>query len=234
MADRAPVIGITAGELTATYGSWTERCTLLAADYVHAVARAGGVPVVLAAADGIASSVASRIDGLVLSGGADLDPDLFGALPHPEAQHPDRRRDRFELDLLDAVVYRGVPVLAICRGIQVVNVWRGGTLHQHLPDIGASPDHLGPPGAYGIHRVRLDPASRIGALLGPEIEAPTHHHQAVDQLGTGLQACGWSDDGMVEALEDPSVPLLVAVQWHPEAGKDPRLFEHLVEAARQR
>ncbi len=234
MAERGPVIGITASELTATYGDWTERCTLVPTDYVRAVARAGGIPVVLAAVDGAARSVADHLDGLVLTGGTDVDPDVFGAPRHPQAQRPDRRRDRFELDLLDAAADGGLPVLAICRGIQVVNVWRGGTLHQHLPDVGASPEHLGPPGGYGTHRVRLDPASRLGALLGAELDVPTHHHQGIDRLGSGLRACGWSGDGIVEALDDPELPFLVAVQWHPEAGDDPRLFERLVEAARDR
>src|SRR5579875_1813371 len=185
MAERGPVIGITASELTATYGDWTERCTLVPTDYVRAVARAGGIPVVLAAVDGAARSVADHLDGLVLTGGTDVDPDVFGAPRHPQAQRPDRRRDRFELDLLDAAADGGLPVLAICRGIQVVNVWRGGTLHQHLPDVGASPEHLGPPGGYGTHRVRLDPASRLGALLGAELDVPTHHHQGIDRLGSG-------------------------------------------------
>jgi gamma-glutamyl-gamma-aminobutyrate hydrolase PuuD len=229
---RAPVIGITAGELVATYGLWKERCSLVPADYVHAVTRAGGVAVVLAAADGAAGAVIERIDGLMLTGGVDVDPTRFGAVAHPETQRPDPVRDRFELDLLGAATARGLPVLAICRGIQVVNVWRGGTLHQHLPDVGGDPEHLGQPGVYGSHRVRVDPASSLGAIVRrTELDVPTHHHQAVDRLGEGLRACGWSNDGFVEALEDPSLPHLVAVQWHPEMGDDPVLFENLVAAA---
>jgi gamma-glutamyl-gamma-aminobutyrate hydrolase PuuD len=229
----APVIGITASELVATYGGvWKERSSLVPAEYVHAVARAGGVPVVLPAA-GAAEAVVGRIDGLMLTGGSDLDPALFGAEAHPEALRPDRARDQFEIGLLEAAAASGLPVLAICRGIQVVNVWRGGTLHQHLPDIGADPDHLGEPGVYGSHRVRVEPSSRLGAILGaPVLDVPTHHHQAVDRIGAGLRASGWSGDGIVEALEDPDARYLVAVQWHPEMGDDPSLFESLVAAAR--
>ncbi len=229
----APIIGITASELVATYGGvWKERSSLVPAEYVHAVARAGGVPVVLPAA-GLAEAVATRIDGLMLTGGGDVDPALFGAEAHPEAGKPDLLRDQFEIGLLEAASAGGLPVLAICRGIQVVNVWRGGTLHQHLPDIGADPDHLGEPGVYGSHRVRVEPRSRLGAILGaPVVDVPTHHHQAVDLIGDGLRASGWSGDGIVEALEDPDARYLVAVQWHPEVGDDPSLFDSLVAAAR--
>jgi gamma-glutamyl-gamma-aminobutyrate hydrolase PuuD len=184
-------------------------------------------------AAGAAEAVVSRIDGLMLTGGSDLDPSLFGAEAHPETLRPDPARDHFEIGLLEAAAASGLPVLAICRGIQVVNVWRGGTLHQHLPDIGADPDHLGEPGVYGSHRVRVESSSRLGAILGaPVLDVPTHHHQAVDRIGAGLHACGWSSDGVVEALEDPDARYLVAVQWHPEMGDDPSLFESLVAAAR--
>jgi putative glutamine amidotransferase len=229
-----PVIGITAGELVARYGVWKERASVVPADYVHWVARAGAVPVILSPVPGAAGSMTDRVDGLLLTGGADMDPVRFGAAPHPEAQRPDVERDQFELDLLDAAAERGLPVLAICRGIQVVNVWRGGTLHQHLPDVGAHADHLATPGAYGSHRVRVDPASRLGAILGrDELDVPTHHHQAVDRLGEGLVATAWADDGFVEGLEEPERDYLVAVQWHPEMGDDPSLFESLVAAAAQ-
>lgn len=226
------VIGIAGAELVVAYGPWKERAAMVPADYLHAVARAGGIPVVLSPTAGAALALTARIDALMLTGGADLDPALFAAVHHPETQKPDAERDRFEFELLDAAARRGLPVLAICRGIQVVNVWRGGTLHQHLPDVGASPDHLGEPGAYGRHRVRLDQGSRLGGILGrPEAEVPTHHHQAVDRIGAGLVPCAWTEDGTVEGLEDPDAPFLVAVQWHPEAGDDPVLFESLVAAA---
>lgn len=231
-ANLAPVIGLVGGELLVTYGPWRERAAMVPADYLHAVARAGGVPVVFSPTPGAAAALITRIDALVLTGGADLDPTLFGAERHPEAQKSDPVRDRFEFELLEAATDRGLPVLAICRGIQALNVWRGGTLHQHLPDIGASPDHLGPAGAYGQHRVSLDPASGLRTIVGRDVlDVPTHHHQAVDRVGAGLVPCAWAEDGTVEGLEDPDAPYLVGVQWHPEAGEHPELFESLVAAA---
>ena len=140
-----PVIGITAGELVARYGVWEEEVSLVPADYIHAIADAGGIPLILTPVTGIAEALMERMDGLVLTGGVDVDASLFGAEPHPEAQQPDAVRDRFEIELLDAAVARGLPVLAICRGIQVLNVRRGGTLHQHLPDIVANSDHMAAP-----------------------------------------------------------------------------------------
>ena len=188
-AGRSPVIGTTGGELVVSYGPWKEPAAMVPTDYLHAVARAGEIPVVLSPSAGSAETVAGRIDGLLLTGGADVDAALFGAERHPLAQRPDQDRDRFELGLLDAVTRRGLPVLAICRGIQVVNVWRGGTLHQHLPEVGASLDHLAEPGAYGRHRVRIETESRLGAIVGrSDVDVPTHHHQAVDRIGAGLRA----------------------------------------------
>jgi gamma-glutamyl-gamma-aminobutyrate hydrolase PuuD len=190
------------------------------------------VPIILSPVPGVADALVERIDGLVLTGGVDVDAALFGADRHPKAQRPDEVRDRFELALLDAAVARDLPILAICRGIQVVNVWRGGTLHQHLADIGASPDHMEVPGVYGTHHVRIGPKSRLGSILGlADDDVPTHHHQAVDRIGAGLVATAWSDDGTVEGLEDPEYRFLVAVQWHPEVGENMALFESVVEAA---
>jgi putative glutamine amidotransferase len=229
----APVIGITAGELVASYGVWKENASIVPADYVHAVAKAGGVPIVLSPSPGAAQTLVERIDGLLLTGGVDMDAELYAQQRHPKSQQPDRVRDDFELALLDAAEARDLPVLGICRGIQVVNVWRGGTLHQHLPDVVRHRDHMAVPGAYGDHRVRVKAASRLEAILGrSELEAPGHHHQAPDHIGTGLLASAWAEDGIVEGVEDPDRRFLVAVQWHPEVGEDPTLFDALVAAAR--
>jgi gamma-glutamyl-gamma-aminobutyrate hydrolase PuuD len=228
-----PVIGITAGELVAKYGVWEEEVSLVPADYIHAFADAGGIPLILSPVTGVAEALVERIDGVVLTGGVDVDASLFGAESHPEAQQPDELRDEFEIALLDAAVARRLPVLAICRGIQVLNVRRGGTLHQHLPDVVANSDHMAAPGIYGEHLVRFDPASQVGAILGRTEEVvPTHHHQAVDRIGDGLVASAWADDGTVEALEDPALPFLIAVQWHPEMGDNRSLFEGLIAATR--
>ncbi|MGH9045938.1 MAG: gamma-glutamyl-gamma-aminobutyrate hydrolase family protein [Acidimicrobiales bacterium] len=230
-----PVIGITAGELVASYGVWKERASLVPADYVHATANAGGVPIVLSPVTGLADPLLDRVDGLMLTGGADVGAGLFGAERHPKAQRPDETRDAFELALLEGAVARAVPVLAICRGIQVLNVWRGGTLIQHLADVGADRNHLETPGEFGNHRVRIDPTSRLGSIIGSDqVDVPTHHHQAVDRIGEGLVATAWTADGVVEGLEDPELAYLVAVQWHPEVGEDRSLFESLVAAARSR
>jgi gamma-glutamyl-gamma-aminobutyrate hydrolase PuuD len=226
------VIGITASEHVATWGVWKEETALVTVAYVRSVAAAGGIPVVLAPVAGTTDALIERIDGLMLTGGVDVDARLFGAERHPKAQRPDEVRDEFELALLSAAAQRRTPVLAICRGLQVLNVARGGTLFQHLPDVVKNDSHMSVPGIYGRHRVRVEPSSRVGELLGrPEAVVPTHHHQGVDRIGEGLVAGAWADDGTVEALEDPDLPFLVGVQWHPEVGDDPSLFSGLVAAA---
>jgi gamma-glutamyl-gamma-aminobutyrate hydrolase PuuD len=228
---RRPVIGITASVLVASYGPWKEKAALVPVEYIDAIAAAGGIPVVLSPVAGISEALIEVIDGLVLTGGVDVDASLYGAERDPKAQRPDALRDEFEISLLELAVARELPVLGICRGIHVLNVQRGGTLHQHLPDVVANDSHGPTPGAYSQHRVRIDPTSQIGGIIGKVEEAvPTHHHQAVDQIGEGLVASAWADDGTVEALEDPAHEFLVAVQWHPEMGDDPTLFDHLIAA----
>jgi putative glutamine amidotransferase len=227
-----PVIGITAAELVASYGPWKERAALVPVEYIQAITSAGGVPVILPPVAGIAEALADMIDGLVLTGGVDVDAGLFGAERHPLAQRPNPVRDQFEISLLEAAVASELPVLGVCRGIHVLNVERGGTLHQHLPEVVDNDTHGPTPGAYGQHRVRIDPASQVGAIIAKtEATVPTHHHQAVDRLGKGLVASAWADDGTVEALEDPAHRFLIGVQWHPEMGADPSLFDSLITAA---
>ena len=189
---------------------------------------------------------AARLDAVVLSGGGDLDPAGYGAGPHPQTTRVCPERDRAERALLSAALAGGVPVLAICRGLQMLNVTRGGTLHQHLPDVVGHDEHAAAPGTFGEHEVRVDPASRLGAILGPpgpggelRLTVPTHHHQAIDRLGRGLTATAWASDGTIEAVEpDPAQPdsgqFLIGVQWHPEADDDLRLFQALIAAARVR
>jgi len=229
---RGPVIGITASEHVATWGVWKEETALVTVAYVRSVADAGGIPVVLAPVAGTADALVERLDGLMLTGGVDVDARLFGATPHPKAQKPDEVRDEFELALLASAIDRRMPVLAICRGMQVLNVARGGTLLQHLPDVVHNDSHMSIPGIYGRHRVRVEPSSRVGELLGrTETVVPTHHHQGVDRIGEGLLASAWAEDGTVEALEDSDLPFLVGVQWHPEVGDDLSLFTGFVAAA---
>jgi gamma-glutamyl-gamma-aminobutyrate hydrolase PuuD len=227
-----PVIGITAYEEDASWGvREQERAALLPATYVASVESAGGVPVVLPVQAGAADALVARLDGVVLAGGPDVDPSRYGADRHPRTDPPREARDGFELAVLEAAVRRGIPVLAICRGLQALNVARGGTLHQHLGDFEAV-EHHGAGGVYAQRLVKVDPASKLASLLGSDQAAAScHHHQAVDDIGEGLVPVAWADDGTVEALEDPTLPFLVGVQWHPEVGADGSLFRGLVEAA---
>jgi putative glutamine amidotransferase len=236
-----PHVGISAyGEL-ARWGPWDRLAALLPMSYPEAVAAAGGVPVLLPPLPGIEEAV-SRLDALVLSGGGDIDPAAYGADLHPLTERVYPARDRAECALLAAARAAGVPVLAICRGLQIVNVSAGGTLRQHLPDDVGHHDHASAPGSYGSHQVRIAADSVLGGILGPaeadgqvRVAVPTSHHQAIGQLGQGLVATAWADDGTIEAVEpDPAASetgFLLAVQWHPEAGDDPRLFEALISKA---
>jgi putative glutamine amidotransferase len=240
MADgtSAPLIGISAYCEQARWGVWERQAVVLPRRYADSVAAAGGIPVLLPPAPGIEDALA-RLDGLMLSGGGDIDPARYGAKPAPQTASVREERDTAELALLDAATSLRLPVLGICRGMQVINVARGGSLHQHLPDVVGHDGHAPVPGAFGAHQVRAAPGSRLSGILGRDadqaISTPTHHHQAVDRLGKGLTATAWAADGTIEAFEaDGGDSFLVAVQWHPEAGDDPSLFRALVAAARCR
>ncbi|MFD0903805.1 gamma-glutamyl-gamma-aminobutyrate hydrolase family protein [Actinomadura sediminis] len=231
---RVPLIGVTACQEPARWGMWVREAALLPVSYVRSVERAGGVPVLLpptASLRGVGALV-ERLDGIVLAGGADVDPELYGAERHPETDPPQPQRDRFELALARAVVDADVPFLAICRGLQILNVARGGTLVQHLPEAVGHEGHAPVRGRMGTHAVRIAPNSLTGKVLGESADVPTLHHQAVGRLGKGLAAVAWADDRVVEAAELQGHRFGLAVQWHPEEGEDGRLFEALVTAAR--
>jgi putative glutamine amidotransferase len=233
-----PIIGISSYCLQARWGSWDLPAVLLPRRYTDMVATTGGLPVLLPPLPGVADTL-SRLDGLVLSGGGDIDPAVYGEARDPATGPASADRDTAELELCRRALADGVPVLAICRGLQVVNVALGGTLHQHLPDLVGHDGHSPDPGGYGSHKVSIAPGSRLASVLGrTETAVPTHHHQAVDRLGAGLAAAAWTDDGVIEAAEPAgsggSTSLVAAVQWHPEAGDDPSLFTALVAAARDR
>jgi putative glutamine amidotransferase len=237
-----PVIGLTSYAELARWAAWESPAALLPMAYAEQIAAAGGVPVLLPPVAGIAAAT-GRLDGLVLTGGGDMDPAAYRAEPHPRTARVSRPRDGAELELLAAGLAAGLPVLGICRGLQVLNVARGGTLHQHLGDLhsrngeagGAA--HTPPPGTYGSHPIRIAAGSRLAEILGAgEHAVPTAHHQAIDRLGDGLTATAWAADAMIEAAELGAVtagqhPFVLAVQWHPEEGDDPRLFQALVAAA---
>jgi putative glutamine amidotransferase len=228
-----PVIGITAYVEPASWAVWRDvPAALVPLAYVSAVHAAGGLPVVLppgppdpSPAD--VGALLDRLDGLVLSGGADVQPARYGAEPHPCAQPSRPDRDGAELALARLVHERDLPVLGVCRGMQVMAVSAGGTLEPHLPDRLGADRHSPAPAVYGSHGVRTRPGSRLAAVLGDWVEVASYHHQGVWQH-PGLQASAWADDGVVEAFEDPAARFRVGVQWHPEVGSDLRLFEALV------
>jgi putative glutamine amidotransferase len=226
-----PVIGISAYSQQARWGSWDLPAVLLPRRYTDMVAAGGGQPVLLPPSPGIAG-VLARLDGLVLSGGGDIDPDRYGAARDPETDPANPSRDDAEIELARQAIAAGLPLLGICRGLQVVNVALGGTLHQHLPALVGHDGHSSEHG-YGSHKVSVTAGSQLAGILGrTEAAVPTHHHQAIDRLGGGLVATAWTDDGTVEAVEMTELAsFMIAVQWHPEAGDDLSLFAALAAAA---
>ena len=228
-----PLIGITAYAEEIRWGVWEEEAALVPLSYVRAVEHAGGRALVVPPSeDGLEETVAA-LDGLILSGGGDLDPRLYGAEAHAETDSPRPARDQAELNLLQAALRQDMPVLAVCRGSQLLNVARGGDLVQHLPDELGHERHKHQPGEFSDHDVRLDPGSRVGALLGAHAPVKSHHHQGYGKLGVGLRESGWADDGTIEALEDPDKRFAIGVLWHPEEGEDFALFRGLVDEARR-
>ena len=228
-----PLIGITTYQEPARWGVWVREAALLPAPYVRSVERAGGVPVMLpptATLRGLGALV-GRLDGIVIAGGGDLDPDLYGAVRHAETGPPQPQRDRFELALARAVVDADLPFLAICRGMQVLNVARGGALIQHLPEAVGHRGHAPETGLVGSHPVQISGTSLVGKIMGDSAHVPAYHHQAVSRLGKGLSAVAWAEDQVVEAVELQGHRFGLAVQWHPEEGDDGRLFEALVAEA---
>jgi gamma-glutamyl-gamma-aminobutyrate hydrolase PuuD len=228
-----PLIGITASaEQDCRFGAWQMPAAIVPLNYVEAVERAGGRAVLLPPAEDGVEETIGALDGLLLSGGGDLDPAAYGQEAHAETKGVAPGRDRAELALLEAALARDVPVLAVCRGSQVLNVARGGDLVQHLPEQVGNDRHKHTPGVFADHDVTLEPRSRLAGLLGDRIAVKSHHHQGLGRVGEGLRPAAWADDGTLEALEDPGRRFALGVLWHPEAGEDAALFEGLVAAAR--
>jgi putative glutamine amidotransferase len=228
-----PVIGITSYPAERVrYGVWEEAVIMVPASYVVALEHAGGRPLVLPpSADSLAETL-DLVDAIILSGGGDVDPEHYGAEPHPATDSPRRERDDAELALLTAALERDMPTLAVCRGSQVLNVARGGDLVQHLPDALGHDRHRHTPGQFADHDVTVEPGSRLGAVLGDRAPVKSHHHQGIGRLGEGLIPVAWAEDGTVEGLEDPTKRFALGVLWHPEEGEDFALFRALVEQAR--
>jgi gamma-glutamyl-gamma-aminobutyrate hydrolase PuuD len=228
-----PVIGITSYVQRARWGVWEEDAALIPLVYVRAVELSGGRPLLVPpSADGIEETLGA-VDGIVFSGGEDLDPGGYGAEAHPETFGVSPERDGAELALLRAALARDMPVLAICRGSQVLNVAHGGDLVQHLPEVVGHDGHKETPGEFADHEVTLAEGSRVGGLLGARAPVKSHHHQGFGAIGGGLVPSAWAEDGTVEALEDPDRRFAVGVLWHPEEGEDLALFRALVEQARE-
>jgi putative glutamine amidotransferase len=202
------------------------------AAYVQALERAGARPVLIPPSESGVEETLDAVAGLLFSGGSDLDPDLYDQTPHAETVGVVAERDRSELALLQAALARDMPVLAVCRGSQVLNVARGGDLVQHLPDIVGDDKHKHTPGTFSDHDVTLEQGTRLASLLGDRAPVKSHHHQGFGQLGEGLRVAAHAEDGTIEAVEDPTRRFTFGVLWHPEAGEDLKLFEELVRAAR--
>ena len=227
-----PVIGVTTYLVPAQWGAWDMEAALVPADYVRGVVAAGGSPLLVPPGASLEATLAV-VDGLVFSGGSDLDPELYGAAPHPETSGVIRARDDFELALMRAALERDLPVLAICRGSQVLNVALGGDLEQHVPDRVGTNVHKEVNGVFAEHDVEVVAGTRLGSLLGDRHDVKSHHHQGFGEVGDGLVVAAQAPDGTVEALESPSRRFTLGVLWHPEAGEDLALFEALVAEAAQ-
>jgi len=229
-----PVVGITTYAQQARWGAWDLPAALVPLDYVTAVERAGGRPMLVPpSADGVAETL-EVLDGIVFSGGADIGPAEYGADAHPETDEPHSVRDAGELALLSAALEQDIPTLAICRGFQLLNVVRGGDLVQHLPESLGHERHREVRGVFSEHPVEIKGGTRLAEVLGerpPSVKSS--HHQGLGRVGDGLVETAWAEDGTLEGLEDPSRRFAVGVLWHPEAGEDQRLFDALVEEARR-
>ena len=229
-----PLIGLT------TYGRGADNRYTLPADYIDAVRRAGGVPLLIAPGESRVEAILDVIDALVLSGGGDIDPSRYDGKRHDTNYSIDQERDTLELELARRVIDSSIPTLGICRGAQILNVVQGGKLIEHIPDeVGVKVLHRAPPREPVTHGIKLKTGSRLAKILGrDQFDATSWHHQALRGAAAGFDAVAHAPDGTIEAIEMPSHPWMIAVQWHPElsAASDPlqqKLFDALVEAARK-
>jgi putative glutamine amidotransferase len=230
-------IGICAAVERVRRDPWDEVVAMVQRTYPAAVQRAGALALVLPPDEAVVDSpdlLLDRIDGLLLAGGADVDPGSYGADRHPETGVTWPERDRFEIALARRAIEREIPVLGACRGMQILNIALGGTLHQDLPGVIGTDVHRHTPGVFGDHGVRLEPGSLAARAVGDERTlVKSHHHQGLADLGEGLAATGWStDDQLVEAVELRGEPYALGVLWHPEQDEASRVIASLVEAAR--
>jgi putative glutamine amidotransferase len=232
---RVPIVGVTTYRQQASWGAWDRPAAILPVSYVDTVAAAGGSPVLLppyesSTGEGVASSIVARIDALVLVGGGDMDPGCYGQAPHPATSGVDRGRDASELGLLGAALDLDLPVLAICRGMQVLNVYLGGDLVQHVPDVVGDERHRPASGCFSEVEVVTEAGSMVAKIWGEKAIVRCSHHQAIERLGRGLIVTARSADGLIEAVELSDARFVVGVQWHPEEDLDQRPFRALLDA----
>lgn len=231
-----PVIGVSTYRESVAWGVWSVRADVLHAEYADSLARAGAAPVLLSPADPepvTAGAILDRLDGLVIAGGADIDPSLYGEAPHQRTGAPRTDRDRWELELAAAAADRGTPVLGICRGMQLLAVAAGGRLHQHTPDLVGHQQHSPGGDSFGGTRVRTESGSWVASVIGEQGVVNCHHHQSV-AAHPGFTPTAWAEDGTLEAMELVDAGrFCVAVQWHPELIDSAALFDSLVERSRQ-
>ncbi len=236
--DASPVLGLTTYLQQAKTGVWDVHASFLPAIYMQGVNLAGGTAVLLPPQPvEAADRVLDGLDGLIITGGRDMDPEHYGQQRHPATDEPvqaNRDRDAWEMALVRGAIRRGLPVLGICRGAQVMNVALGGTLHQHLPDVIGHTGHQLGDAVFSTSSVHTVPGTRLASLIGDSSDAQCYHHQAIDRLGDGLVVSAQDADGVIEGVEIPGEDFVLAVQWHPEERLDDiRLFVAVVQAAAQ-
>jgi gamma-glutamyl-gamma-aminobutyrate hydrolase PuuD len=234
LVESRPLIGITSYAQPARWGAWELPAALVPLFYVDSVEQAGGRALLVPpSTDGVDETL-DVLDGVVFSGGIDIDPASYGAERHPKTDPAQTRRDAGELALLEKALDRDMPTLAVCRGFQLLNVARGGDLVQHLPETVGHEGHREVLGRFSEHPVGVQEGTRLASILGARHDGvQSSHHQGVGRVGDGLVEAAWADDGTLEGLEDPDKRFAVAVLWHPEMEEDKRLFEALVDEARR-
>jgi gamma-glutamyl-gamma-aminobutyrate hydrolase PuuD len=225
------LIGITTYVEPASWGQWNLPAALIPYAYVRGVEAAGGRALLVPPSDDGIEETLDALDGVVFSGGSDLDPASYGAGAHEKTVGVRAERDSAELALLQAALARDMPVLAICRGSQVLNVARGGDLVQHLPEVVGDEKHKEVLGEFSDHEVSVEADSRLGSIVGDRVPVKSSHHQGFGRIGEGLVVSAHADDGTIEGVEDPSLRFALGVLWHPEEGEDAALFRALVEEA---
>lgn len=234
-----PIIGLTSYRQRGQTGVWDTEMAMLPAFYLEGVTRAGGIAVILPPQQvnsEDARNLLSGLDGLVITGGRDVEAARYGHQSHEKAEKPDRLRDLLEDELITAAIQMKLPFLGICRGAQMLNVNRGGTLIQHLPDLVGDNRYLLGDGNFAHMPMSVREGSLLASIVGDQVEnAALYHHQAIDEPGEGLQVAAYSPDGIVQAVEVENHPFGLAVQWHPEQTLDDmRLFEALIAATNSR